>query len=445
MPSSTLLLGQTLSFHTDPFVCPPTDAARHDPSGAILIANGRIADLGPADRLRSTHPEATVKDYGRAIVMAGFIDAHVHYPQTAIIGSWGARLIDWLEQYTFPEESRFVDIEHARSVARQFVQTLLANGTTSFSTFCTSHPTSVEAIMMECRRHDLRAVAGLTCMDRNVPSTLQDTARSAYDDSKSLIQQWHGTERLTYAITPRFAPTSSPEQLEALGALWAEHPDCLMQTHLSEQSEEVDWVRSLYPSFTDYLHVYDHFGLLGPGGLYGHAIHLQDRERARLREAGGAIIHCPTSNMFIGSGLLPVRPSKQAGLVLGLASDIGGGSSFSMLRTMAAAYEISQLTRTPLHPAQLLWLATVGNATVLGLAASIGNLAVGLEADLIVIDPRSRPDIATAAHHANDIWSLLFPTIMMGDDRAILDVWIKGRQFTSEEDRPRGHTPPEHR
>ncbi len=434
MPSSRLLLGQTLSFRADPFACPPAEAARHDPYGAVLITDGLIADLGPPDRLRATHPDVPINDYGTAIIMAGFIDAHLHYPQTAIIGSWGARLIDWLERYTFPEESRFADIAHARTIARQFVRTVLANGTTTFSTFCTSHPASVVAIMEECQHHDLRAVAGLTCMDRHVPDGLRDTAQSAYDDSKSLIHDWHGTGRLTYAITPRFAPTSSPEQLEALGALWTEYPDCLMQTHLSEQHEEVAWVRSLFPDTADYLQVYEDFGLLGARALYGHAIHLTDRERTRLREAGGAIIHCPTSNMFIGSGLLPVQQGKREGLALGLASDIGGGSSFSMLRTMAAAYEISQLVHAPLHPAQLLWLTTVGNATVLGLSTFIGNLAPGLEADLVVIDPCSRPDIATAAHHAHDIWSLLFPTIMMGDDRAILDVWIKGHRITHRQD-----------
>ncbi len=429
MSSSTLLLGQTLSFTGDPFLGSPAEAARHDPHGAVLIANGRIADLGSADHLRKTHPAAAVRDYGTAIVTAGFIDAHVHYPQTAIIGSWGARLIDWLQRYTFPEESKFDSEAYARSIARQFVRTILSNGTTSFSTFCTSHPASADAIMTECQTQNLRVAGGLTCMDRNVPTALQDTPQSAYDNSKSLIDRWHGVGRLTYAITPRFAPTSSPDQLAALGTLWAEHPECLMQTHLSEQREEIDWVRTLYPDFSDYLHIYEHFGLLGAGGLYGHAIHLADREKARLRESGGAIIHCPTSNMFIGSGLLPVRAAKAAGLPVGLATDIGGGSSFSMLHTMAAAYEISQLTNAPLHPAQLLWLATIGNAIILQMQMHIGNLAPGLEADLVIIDPHSRPDIEAAANHADDIWELLFPTIMMGDDRAILDVWIAGRRI----------------
>jgi len=269
-------------------------------------------------------------------------------------------------------------------------------------------------------------VAGKTCMDRNAPSGLCDTAQSAYDDSKALLQRWHGVGRLGYAITPRFTPTSTPDQLFALGALWAEHPDCLMQTHLSEQVDEIAWVRDLHPEARDYLDTYERHGLLGERGLYGHAIHLTPREVDRLAEVGAAVVHCPTSNSFIGSGLFQMAALKARRLSVGLASDTGGGSSFSMLRTMAAGYEIGQLAGSALHPAQLLWLATAGSARALHMGDKVGSLAVGSEADIVALDLASTPAITQAAARAGDIWQAVFPTIMMGDDRAITGVWVGG-------------------
>ena len=339
---SILLLGQTLEFTADPFHAGP-GAARHDPHGAVLIDGGRIAAVGPADALRAANPGARVHDYGDALISPGFVDAHVHYPQTGIIASWGKRLIDWLNSYTFPEESRFGDPQHAQAMAEMCLDLMLAQGTTTLCSFATIHPESVDALFGAAQARGMRVLGGKTCMDRNAPDTLRDTAQSAYDQSKALLNRWHGVDRLSYVITPRFAPTSTPEQLQALGALWAEHPDCLMQTHLSEQTEEIAWVRSLFPKARDYLDVYEQFGLLGAGGLYGHAIHLTERERARLLETGASLIHCPTSNSFIGSGLFDMPGLKAEGQSIGLATDIGGGSSFSMLRTMAAAYEIGQL------------------------------------------------------------------------------------------------------
>jgi guanine deaminase len=264
-------------------------------------------------------------------------------------------------------------------------------------------------------------------MDRNAPDSLRDTAQSAYDDSKALIAKWHGKGRAHYAITPRFSPTSTPEQLQAMGTLWQEHPDCLMQTHLSEQVDEIEWVKSLFPKAQDYLDTYEQFGLLGESGLYGHAIHLEGREIDRLAEVGAAVVHCPTSNTFIGSGLFDCAGLMARGIKTGLATDTGGGSSFSMLHTMAAAYEIAQLRGTALHPAQLLWLATVGSAQALHLEDKIGNIAIGNDADLVVLDLASTPAIAQRSERANDIWEAIFPTIMMGDDRAIANVWVAGR------------------
>ncbi len=422
-----LILGQTLSFAADPFVEGP-GAARHETHGAILVEDGLIRAVGPADTLRAAAPDARVTDYGRALISAGFIDAHVHYPQTAIIASWGKRLIDWLNAYTFPEEMRFADAGYARSIAARYFDLTLAQGTTTVCSYATIHPESVTAFFEEAEARGLRALTGKTCMDRDTaPAGLRDTAQSAYDDSRRLLERWHGRGRLSYVITPRFSPTSTPEQLAALGALWAEHPDCLMQTHLSEQVDEIAWVKGLYPAARDYLDTYEAHGLLGPGGLYGHAIHLEPREIDRLKEVDASLIHCPTSNTFIGSGLFDMGGLTAARHRVGLATDTGGGSSFSMLRTMAAAYEVGQLRHRALHPAELWWLATQGSARALRLDDRIGNLAPGMEADLVVLDLASTPAIAQATARADDIWQALFPTIMMGDDRAVTSVWVGGK------------------
>ncbi|MEM8957845.1 MAG: guanine deaminase [Pseudomonadota bacterium] len=428
MPHATLLLGQTLSFEADPFTSPPLDAARHLRRGAVLLEGGHITAVGEADRLRADHPQAQVIDHGDALISAGFIDAHAHYPQTAIIASWGKRLIDWLNSYTFPEELRFGDPDYASAVANRYLDLVLANGTTSVSNYCTSHPESVDAFFTAARARGMRVAAGKTCMDRNAPDGLLDTAQRAYDESAELLARWHGVDRLSYAITPRFSPTSTPDQLEALGALWADHPECPMQTHLCEQTDEIAWVRRLYPDARDYLDTYERYGLVGPGAMFGHVIHLEDRERARLRETGSALIHCPTSNTFIGSGLFAAASLCNAGQIVGLATDTGGGSSFSMLHTMAAAYEIGQLSGSALHPAQLWWLATVGSARAMGVQDRIGDLRPGMEGDIVIIDLASTPAIAQRATRAEGFWDLLFPTIMMGDDRAIAATYVAGRR-----------------
>lgn len=422
-----LLLGQVITFTDDPFVAGPA-AARHLVRGAVLLENRQILRVAEADSLRAEYPHARLHDYGSALISAGFVDAHVHYPQTGIIASWGKRLIDWLNSYTFPEEMRFDDPAYAAQIAARYFDLALAHGTTSMCSYCTIHPESVEAFFAEAQRRGMRALAGKTCMDRDTaPAGLRDTAQSAHDDSLRLLRKWHGRDRLGYVITPRFSPTSTPAQLEALGALWAAHPDCLMQTHLSEQPDEIEWVRALYPSARDYLDTYEAHGLLGANGVYGHAIHLEPRERDRLRDHGAALVHCPTSNTFIGSGLFDMAGLMAEGQRIGLATDTGGGSSFSMLRTMAAAYEVAQLRHNPLHPAQLWWLATVGAARALRIDAQVGNIAPGMEADLIVLDLHSTPAIAQRAERAESFWEELFPTIMMGDDRAISAVWINGR------------------
>ncbi len=421
-----LLIGQVLSYDGNPMT-EGVGVARHSARGGVLIENGRIAAVGEAEDLRRAHPKARVTDYGDALISAGFVDAHVHYPQTAMIASWGKRLIDWLNTYTFPEEMKFSDPAYAREIASRYFDLTLSNGTTTVCSYCTIHPESVDAFFGEARKRGLRAYAGKTCMDRNAPDGLTDTAKAAYDDSKRLLETWHGVDRLSYVVTPRFSPTSTPDQLAAVGALWAEHPGCLMQTHLSEQTDEVAWVKSLFPTARDYLDTYEAHGLLGPGALFGHAIYLEPREIDRIRDVDASLIHCPTSNTFIGSGLFDMDGLSTSGHRIGLATDTGGGSSFSMLRTMAAAYEVAQLRGRALHPAELWWLATQGAARSLRADDRIGNLAAGMEADIAVIDLASTPAIAQRAVRAADIWEALFPTIMMGDDRAVRAVWVNGR------------------
>ena len=419
-----LILGHVLHFTADPFTAGPGAAQVTE---AVLIEDGFIAAVGPADALRRANPDACVTDHGRGLISAGFVDAHAHYPQTAIIASWGKRLIDWLNTYTFPEEMRFSNMSYASNVSNRYLDLTLSNGTTSVCSYCTIHPQSVDAFFQAAASRGQRVWAGKTCMDRNAPEGLRDTAQSAYDDSARLLGKWHGQGRASYVITPRFSPTSTEDQLAALGALWAEHPGCLMQTHLSEQLDEIAWVKSLFPTARDYLDTYEAHGLLGRGGLYGHAIHLEPRERARLAEVDASLIHCPTSNTFIGSGLFDMGGLQAGGHRIGLATDTGGGSSFSMLRTMAAAYEVAQLRGRSLHPAELWWLATAGSARALHADHLIGNIAVGNEADLVILDLASTPAIAQAMARAETIWQAVFPTIMMGDDRAIRDVRVAGK------------------
>jgi guanine deaminase len=421
-----LLLGTTLAFEGNPLITAWEDCAKIDTHGAVLIDSGQIAAVGDRTQLRAAHPQADIVNYGDDLITAGFVDAHMHYPQTAMIASWGKQLIDWLNTYTFPEETRFADPAYATEIAWRTCDLALSHGTTTLTSFCTIHPASVDAFFEAAAARGMAVVAGKTCMDRNAPADLVDTAQSAYDDSKALLQKWHGVGRANYAITPRFSPTSTPDQLAALGALWTEHPDCLMQTHLSEQHDEIAWVRDLFPTARDYLDTYEAYGLLGAKGLYGHAIHLEPREIDRLSELGAGVVHCPTSNTFIGSGLFDTLGLAARGLRTGLATDTGGGSSFSMLHTMAAAYEIGQLRGVALHPAQLMWKATEGSAATLHMSGQIGHLGVGSAADITVLNLASTPAIAQRHARAVDVWDALFPTIMMGDDRAIRDVWVGG-------------------
>jgi len=429
MSESVVLKGQTLSFVADPFLTPPEEALSHEADGAVWLADGRIQAVGPAERvIAAAGSGVALVDYGDSLIAPGFVDCHAHYPQLEAIASHGAQLLEWLETYTFPTERRFADPDHARVAADFYLEDSLRHGVTSACVYATVHAASVDALFEAAAAGGRRMACGKVLMDRNAPEYLLDTAQSGYDASKALIDRWHGKGRNCYAVTPRFAATSTPEQLEAAAALWRECPGALMQTHLSENVDEIAWVGGMFPGAPDYFGVYQQFGLAGPGAIFGHGIHLTERERAAIAETGSAIAHCPTSNLFIGSGLFDLAGLAQgdAPVGVGLATDVAGGSSMSMFRTMLAAYEIAQLKGFNLHPVQAWHLATVGSARVMGMADLVGNLAPGLEADVIVIDPRSTPLIERRMSRAESVRDVLFAQIVLADDRAIEAAYVAG-------------------
>jgi guanine deaminase len=423
------LRGQVLRFKADPFVVGPDDAVEFFADGLIVISNGNIQAVGDAGQLLLQLPEkVSITQYRDDLIMAGFIDTHVHYPQTEVIASYGTQLIEWLDKYTFPAEMKFSDKDYAKAAAQFFVQECFRNGVTTASVYCTVHRHSVDAFFEAAGAYNLRMIAGKVLMDRNAPVGLRDTALLAYEESKALIEQWHGKGRALYAITPRFAPTSSPAQLEAAGTLWREHRGTYMQTHVSENHAEIEWVKQLYPKSQDYIGVYEQYGLLGPRMILGHGIYLSKREKAVVAETGSAIAHCPTSNLFIGSGLFDIKAAQSGEnkMLTGLASDIGGGSSFSMFHTMKAAYEVAQLRGYSLHPVAAYYLASLGSAKALYLDDKIGNLDAGFEADLIVIDLNSTPLIQERMKHAQTLEEVLFAQMILADDRAIKATYVSG-------------------
>ena len=429
MAENLVLKGQTLSFADDPFLVGPEAAVEHYSDGAVWMQDGLIRGVGPAMEILDTATGATVVDYGDYLITAGFVDCHAHYPQLPIIASYGEHLLAWLEKYTFPIERRFNDPGHARAAADLFLDECLRNGITTSSVYATVHSSSVDAFFEAATERNLRMACGKVLMDRNAPEELCDTAESGYEQSKALIGKWHQVDRCVYAITPRFAPTSTPAQLEAAGELWKEHPDALVQTHLSENAKEITLVAELFPEAPDYFGVYEHFGLTGPGAIFGHAIHLTEREQAALRQSGSAIAHCPTSNTFIGSGLFDMAGLREGAqpVIVGLATDVAGGSSMSMFDVMRTAYEISQLRGYSLHPAKAWYLASVGSAKAMQLDDRIGNLAPGFEADVTVIDLVSTPLIEQRMAGADTLWDALFAQMILADDRAIRATYAHGR------------------
>jgi guanine deaminase len=419
----TLLRGRLLTFHADP--AETQDNHRYIEDGALVVEHGRIAALGSYADLAG--PGLVEIDHRPHLILPGFIDPHIHFPQTQVIASWGVQLLDWLNRYTFPAEGRFADPAHAEPMAAAFLDLLIAHGTTTACAFASVHAGSVDALFGAAEARGMMMLAGKVMMDRNAPEFLRDTPQSGYDDSKRLIAQWHRRERLRYAISPRFAITSTPEQLAAAGALAREHPELPIQTHLSENHAEIELTLSLYPRARDYLDVYETYGLVGPTTLLGHAIHLNGREIARMAERQARAVFCPTSNLFLGSGLFDADGLRQAGVVTGVATDVGGGTSYSQLQTLNEAYKVLQMRGQRLHPFAAFHWITRGNARALGLADRIGSLQVGGDADLVVLDARATPAMALRAERIESLAEELFLLQILGDDRAVAQTYVAGR------------------
>jgi guanine deaminase len=424
------LRGRLLTFTDDPATA-GEGSYTYIEDGLVLLAEGHIVGVGEAADLSDrVTADTQVDHYPDALILPGFIDAHIHFPQTQVIASYGAQLMDWLERYALVEEQRFVDPAHCAAVAAFFLDELARNGTTTAAVYATVHPQSAEAFFTESHRRNTRMLAGKVLMDRNAPPGLSDTAQSGYDDSKALIARWHGEGRQLYAVTPRFAITSSEAQLEAAGALLQEHPDCYLQTHLSENRFEIETVHKLFPWAENYTGVYERYGLLGPRSLFGHCIHLDAAERDLLSESGSKAVFCPTSNLFIGSGLFDLAKAHDPAHPLGvaLATDVGGGTSYSMLRTLAEGYKVLQLQNQNLPaPLGFYWL-TLGNARALGLEDRIGSLAPGMEADMVVLDARATPAMAHRAERIETLEEELFLLMTLGDDRAVRATYVAGEK-----------------
>ncbi len=435
-----IIRGSMLTFTADPFLNSEEECLRHEQDAAIVVENGKITMAGNADKVLAELPPQSVDQaettrYTDSLILPGFIDAHVHYAQTQIIGAYGLQLLDWLNKYTFVAEQQFADSPHAEKIASFFIDEMLKNGTTSCCAFCTVFPQSVDAFFNEACKRGLRMAAGKVCMDRNAPHALLDTPQKAYDDSKRLIEKWHGKDRLEFVLTPRFAPTSSPEQLAVLGALAGEFPDMAIQSHISENINEVAWVKELFPTHNGYADVYDKFGLLRKRAAYGHGVHLTEDELAVFSERGASVVHCPTSNMFIGSGCFDVLRAKKPArpVQVGLGTDIGAGTGFSMLQTLNEAYKTAQLNGVSLSPWQAFYLATRGSAECLGLENSIGSLEQGMEADMVVLDLKSTPLLALRMQYADSLQEALFLQMILGDDRAVRATWSGGELVYSKE------------
>lgn len=400
------------------------------PDGVMVIEDGIIQACGTVDDT-PIPDNATLSDFSGKLVVPGFVDTHIHYPQVDIIAAYGKQLLEWLERYTFPAEAKFGNEEHAADTARFFLDQLLSNGTTTAMVFGTVHPSSVNAFFSEAASRNLRMICGKVMMDRNAPPTLMDTAQSSYDDSQLLIDKWHDKGRLGYAVTPRFAPTSSSDQLRMAGRLLDENPGVHLHTHMAENADECDWVSSLFPDTQDYLAVYEQFGLVRKRSMFAHSIHLSDSAWKRMAKHDASVSHCPCSNLFIGSGLFDLRSAQKHGVRVGLGTDVGAGDSLSMLRVVNEAYKVQQLQRHTITPEHAFYLATLGGAKALDLDAKIGSLEVGKEADFLVINEKATPLLARRTANQDTWQERLFSVLMLGDDRCIEQTWIMGEHYRS--------------
>ncbi len=438
MTAIKALRGAAISFRANPFEHEVHASLVHHEDALILIEDGKIKAVGPyAERATSLPEGVEPVHYPDALISAGFIDTHVHYPQVQMIGAYGSQLLEWLEKYTFPSELQFADVQHARQGAKVFLRELLGAGTTTAAVYCTVHPHSVDAFFEESRRFNTRMIAGKVLMDRNAPEGLRDTAERGYVESKMLIERWHGKGRQHYCVTPRFAPSCSEAQLEAAGALLREHEGLFMQTHLSENVAEVEWVLKLFPERSSYLDVYAHAGLAGKRSIFGHAVHLSEQEFCTCHQTGAALAHCPTSNMFLGSGLFrlfdaldPRRPVR-----VGLGTDVGGGTSLSQLQSLNEAYKVAALRGDRLNAVQAFYLATLGGAHSLYLDDRLGKIEAGYDADLCILDAKATPLLAYRSSFCANLEELLFVLLTLGDDRAVRATYVAG-ECVYDRDRP---------
>lgn len=427
--SMVLLRGRLLSFRRAPLAIDDTQSYLYIEDGGLLLENGRIAAIGDYADIREKAPEhVEEKDHRPHLIVPGLIDMHLHFPQMQVIGSYAANLLEWLNTYTFPEECRFVESAHAQRIATHFYDELLRHGTTTAAAYCSVHKTSADAFFTEAMKRNMLMVGGKVMMDRNAPDYLTDTAESGYAESRALIERWHGKGRLHYAVTPRFAPTSTPQQLQLAGQLLGEHEGLYMHTHLSENLKEIEWVKSLFPEQNGYLDVYDHFKLLGERSVFAHGVHLCDAECQRLAETGSAVAFCPTSNLFLGSGLFNLPQAEQFKVKVGLGTDVGAGTSFSLLNTLNEAYKVMQLQGARLHPFKSLYLATLGGARALSLDDRIGSLKAGNDADFVVLDYKATPLLDYRLQQSNSIEETLFVLTTLGDDRTVRETFAAGNR-----------------
>jgi len=425
--------GALLHFTDDPAVAGEQACVYHE-DGALLVEDGRVRVAGAAAEVLAQVDADTPRiEHSHALLMPGFVDTHVHYPQMDIMGAHGEQLLEWLQRYVFPAEALFASYEHARGVAERFMDELLRNGTTTALVFCTVHSASVDAFFDAAEHRGMRMIAGKVLMDRNAPAVLCDGADHGYAATRDLIERWHNRGRARYAVTPRFAPTSSPQQLALAGRLLREHPGVYLHTHMSENVNEVSWVRELFPHTDHYLHSYDDAGLLGRRSVFAHCIHLSEKEWLRMADCGCGAAFCPTSNLFLGSGLFSLTAARRYGVEVGLGTDIGAGTSFSLLETMDEAYKVQQLRGHALSPLEGFYLATLGGVRVLDLEDCLGNFLPGKEADFVVLDLAATPLLAHRLGRCRDIAETLFVLSTLGDDRCIRETWVFGeRRFTRD-------------
>ncbi|MBX6317978.1 guanine deaminase [Pigmentiphaga sp.] len=424
------LRGGMLSFHADPFLAEPAESFVHLPDALVVIEDGKILEAGPYDGLRArVEGSMPVAHYPDALILPGFIDTHIHYPQTQMIGACGEQLLEWLHKYTFVTEQQFAHRAHAEVVSELFLRELLRAGTTTAAVYCTVHPESVDAFFEVSERFGTCMIAGKVLMDRNAPPALLDTAESGYAQSKALIEKWHGKGRQLYCITPRFAGTSSEAQLAAAARLWREHPGTYVQTHLSENPGEVEWIASLFPEDEDYFGIYRRAGLAGPRAIFAHAVHVSEAELCACHHCGAALAHCPTSNLFLGSGLFRLFDAKRADrpVRVGLGTDIGAGTAFSPLQTLNEAYKVAAMNRTRLTAAHAFYLATRGGAQALYLDDRLGAVEPGYDADLVVLDLKATPLMDFRMRYCTDVMERLFVLMTLGDDRAVRATYVAGR------------------